>query len=180
MANILVYTPDHIEEAGGRTRNEFCSQLFYALKDQLEDELDISDAYIVDFQNPDADHYLLGQFEPEQLLDAVRSWNQDIILSFAASISTIEERAHKHGLTILEALARNDELKVLDTDTPETYALRQSTCAIDNHFTTFGQCMNYLPTPCGYSYARTLIQPEELSKIEAKPEDYAIISGCVK
>ena len=82
MANILVYTPDHIEEAGGRTRNEFCSQLFYALKDQLEDELDISDAYIVDFQNPDADHYLLGQFEPEQLLDAVRSWNQDIILSF--------------------------------------------------------------------------------------------------
>lgn len=180
MIKILVRIPDDIEDICGPTRGESCSQIFYALKSELEDQLDVSDAYIVDFQNSDAGGYILGLFEPGRLLDEVRSWNQNIIMSFAAAIAPLETRAQEQGLTISEALAHNDELKLLETDTPEIYDLHKSACAIDNHFITFGQCMNYLPNSCGYPYARTLIQQAELAQIEAEPENYAIISVCIK
>ena len=180
MARILVRIPDDIEDAGKLTRSELCSRIFHTLKSDLEDELNVSDAYIVDFQDSDADDYLLGRFEPDRMLSEVQGWNRDIILSFAAAIDPLEKRAQKHGLTISEALAHNDELEFLKSDSQETYELRQSICAIDNYFTTYAQCMNYLPNACDFPYARTLLEPDELADIKAEPEKYAVISVYIK
>lgn len=180
MTQILVQIPEDFEGTDELTRSEFCSQLFHSYKSELEDELDVSDAYIVDFCDFDADNYLIGKFEPDRLLNAVRSWNQDIMASFAAAIEPISKLAVQHGLSISEALIRNDELGVLTPDSPETYELRQCACALDNHFTTFGPCMNYLPNCCGFPYARTLLEPDELKQLEANPAGYAIISVTIK
>lgn len=180
MTKILVKIPEDLEDVDKLTRTEFCSQLFYAYKSELEDELDVSDAYIVDFHDSDADSYLVGQFEPDRLLDEVRNWNRDIVMSFAAAIEPIGKLALQHGLTISEALVCNDELDVLKPDSPETYELRHCACAIDNHFTTFGPCMNYIPNCCGFPYARTLLESDDLKLLEADPAGYAIIRVTIK
>ena len=79
MTKILLQIPEDFEAEDDLPRVEFCSQLFSHYKTELEDELDVSDAYIIDFRASDADHYLVGKFEPDQLLSAVRTWNRDIM-----------------------------------------------------------------------------------------------------
>lgn len=180
MTKILLQIPKDFEAKDDLPRVEFCSQLFYHYKSELEDELDVSDAYITDFYASDADSYLVGKFESDQLLSAVRTWNRDIMLSFATAIEPIEKLAHQHGLSLTEALLCNEDLDVLKPDSPETYELRQCACAIDNHFMTFGPCINYMPNICGYPYARVLLEPNELKQLEANPEGYAIISVTIK
>lgn len=180
MAKILLQIPEDLREKNELSRVEFCFQLFSHYKSELEDELDLSDAYITDFYAPNADSYLVGKFEPDQLLSAVRTWNKDIMLSFAASIEPIEKLAHQHGLSLAEALARNESLEILKLNSLKTYELRQCVSAIDNHFMTFGHYMNYLPNSCGYPYARVLLEPNELEQLEADPAGYAIISVTIK
>lgn len=180
MTKILLQIPEDLGTEDDLSRVELCAQIFSHYKSELEDELDVSDAYIVDFCASDADSYLVGKFEPDQLLSVARIWNRDITLSFAAAIEPIERLARQHGLSITEALLRNKDLDVLKLDSPETYELRQCACAIDDHFTTFGPCMNYLPNSCGYLYARVLLRPDDLKRLEADPSGYAIISVTIK
>ena len=180
MTKILLQIPEDFEAEDDLPRVEFCSQLFSHYKTELEDELDVSDAYIIDFRASDADHYLAGKFEPDQLLSAVRTWNRDIMQSFVSAIEPIEKLAHQHGLSLTEALARNEDLGILKLDSLETYELRRCACAIDNRFLTFGPCMNYMPNGCGYPYARVLVGPNELKQLEADPAGYAMISVTIK
>ena len=155
MTKILLQIPEDLGAEDKLSRVEFCSRLFSHYKSELEDELDVSDAYITDFDTSDADQYLIGKFEPDQLLSAVRTWNRDIMLSLVAAIEPIEKLAHQHGLSLTEAL-RNEDLDILKPDSPETYELRQCACAIDNYFMTFGPCMNYMPNICGYPYVNDI------------------------
>ena len=100
--------------------------------------------------------------------------------SFVSAIEPIEKLAHQHGLSLTEALARNEDLGILKLDSLETYELRRCACAIDNRFLTFGPCMNYMPNGCGYPYARVLVGPNELKQLEADPAGYAMISVTIK
>lgn len=180
MAKILVLLPDDFDPSNELSRSEFCFQLFYEFRSELEDRLDVSDAYIVEYNDSDADNYLIGKFEPEKLLHEVKSWNQSVLTLFATAISPLHERVMALGMSISEALARNDELGVIQLDSQETYELRKCVNAIDNHFTTFAAHMNYLPNSNGYPYARVLLKPDELKQIETDPAKYAILSVYIK
>ena len=81
MTKILLQIPEDLGTGDDLSRVELCAQIFSHYKSELEDELDVSDAYIVDFCASDADSYLVGKFEPDQLLSVARIWNRDITLS---------------------------------------------------------------------------------------------------
>lgn len=180
MTRILVQIPEDMETPNPLSRTEFCAELQAALRSELEDELDVSDAFIVEFSDGDAENYLIGLLEPDQLLAEVRNWNQRIITGFADAVDGIDKRVREHGLTWHDAIIRNSELNVLQLDSPETYELRKCAGAIDGHFMTFYDYMNYLPNDCGYPYARTLLLDRELADIEANPAEYAIMSVYIK
>lgn len=180
MTRVLVKMPEELLLDGELSRTELCGELQAELRSEIEDRLDVSDAYILEFSDMDAEDYLVGRFEPEQLLMEVRNWNQRIITAFAQAIDVIDQRVCDCGLTWREAIIRNSEFHVLKLNSNETYELRKCVSAIDGHFMTFYDYMVYLPNDCGFPYARTLLKDEELAAIEANPERYAIMSIYIK
>lgn len=180
MTRVLVEMPNELLLDGELSRTELCGELQAELRSEIEDKLDVSDAYILEFSDLDAKDYLVGRFEPERLLMEVRSWNQRIIAAFAQTADVIDQRVRASGLTWREAIIRNNEFHVLKLNSNETYELWKCAGAIDGHFATFYDYMVYLPNECGYPYARTLLKDEELAAIEANPEGYAIMSVYIK
>lgn len=182
MARILIEIEDHfpLEAMSDENRESICRSLHEEFKSEIERELSVKDAYIIEFNEGDEEEYLLGALEPEKLLDEVRQWNRRIINGFADAVAPMSKRASALSMPLHDALRLNNDTNVLRPDTTETYAVRQYASAVDNHFTTFFDYMNFLPNEQGYPYARTLLREWELRQIEAKPERYVIVDFCVR
>lgn len=115
--------------------------------------------------------FLFGLVEPDNLIDRVLRWNDEIRDALCKAMTDVFDQAKANTKDSEEQLASGI---VLDTD--KTYALSQAAREADNHWFDYAEHAVLLPNSCGYTYFQTILPDEYLKDIQQNPQDYVIVT----
>lgn len=147
-----------------------CQRLYAIAKAEIEDGLTDQEAYVPEMYCTYDEDFIIGALTPEALKAAAIAWNPTIRQDLLTAIAQFMESALQD-----DSIKRDFAL-----DTAATYGLKKAALAADNCFFDFADHIVNLPNEQGYSYLRTILHENELARILAAPERYAIIPIWVK